>query len=84
MAKSMLRLTTSMVAEPRNGTCTHLMPERTANNSPDRCGVVPTPEELKVTPCGWLRAQTRNSASVRAGCSFETTKTLQFSQKVET
>ena len=71
-------------AAPRNGMCSDWMPVFMRNNSPDRCGVVPTPDELKVTPWGRALAQVRNSCTVFAGCSAETTSTLQFSQIVDT
>src|ERR1019366_2135165 len=67
-------------AAPRNGTCTASSPLRLANNTPDKCGEVPTPGLPKLT-FPFCFAQTRNSVTVLAGtCSLATTKTLGNSQ----
>ena len=68
---------------PRAGTCVAGTPVRRRNNSPARCGVVPTPDEPKVMPLGCALPQAMNSLSVLDGCCGATITMLQLAQKVE-
>ena len=50
------------------------------NSSPERCWVVPTPAEPKVSLPGCARASATSSATLFAGTSSLTTRTLAVKQ----
>ena len=56
------------------------MPAMVLNNSPERCCVVPTPAEAKVSLPGCARASATSSGTLLAGTSLLTTRTLGVKQ----